>query len=88
MFNIFKVIYNVNSINQAQGKVINFYKDNYLRTFFSIYNSQIKAAIFQTTNRKIPFQVASSKLHNFFYKYMSLNLKKKLQEFVFYFEHL
>lgn len=37
MFNISKVIFNVKSINQAQGKVINFYKDNYLRTFFSIY---------------------------------------------------
>lgn len=39
MFNISKVIFNVKSINQAQGKVINFYKNNnnYLRTFFSIY---------------------------------------------------
>lgn len=37
MFNISKVIFNVKSINQAQGKVINFYKDNYLRTFFAIY---------------------------------------------------
>jgi len=34
MFNIFKVIFNVNSINQAQGKVINFYKDNYLQKKF------------------------------------------------------
>lgn len=41
MFNISKVIFNVKSINQAQGKVINFYKDNYLRTFFSIYINKI-----------------------------------------------
>lgn len=59
MFNIFKMIFNVNYINQAQGKVINFYKNNYLRTFFSVYKSQIKAAIFQTSNRNTPFRVAS-----------------------------
>lgn len=85
MFNIFKVIFNVNSINQAQGKVINFYKDNYVRSFFSIYNSQMKAAIFQNTNRNTPFRVASSKLHNFFYKYMSLNLKKEITGICFIF---
>lgn len=59
MFNIFKMIFNVNYINQAQGKVINFYKNNYLRTFFSVYKNQIKAAIFQTSNRNTPFRVAS-----------------------------